>query len=386
MRRAYAILLFVVWAMIAASVPVPHGGGVRAEEEIVFGQSADFAGSSSTLGINMRAGIAAAFGEVNSRGGVDGRKLRLITYNDDYEPEKASKNIKKLINEDEVFAIVGTVGTPTAKSSVPIVTVDGVPFVAPLTGAGFLRRKDIYPTVVNVRTTYEREAEAIVDYLVNERGLKRIAVFYQDDSFGFSGLNGVRKALESRGLRIIATASYARNLKAIHSGYFKIRKARPEVIIMVAANRPAVEFVKFARSFGSKSVFAALSFVGSESFAFDLGEKAAGALISQVVPLPWSDNPLANRYRKALKVYAGGEVSPGFVSMEGYIAGRLIVDALGRVEGDLTRDKFLDVIFSGGPFDVDGLELVFSDTDNEGLQKVNLTRVADDGKSFEVVR
>jgi len=194
---AIVVTLNLLWILAASA-----DSGVF-DDRIVFGQSAALKGPAAALGLGMRDGILAAFHEANAAGGVHGRKLDLISYNDGYEPEMAIANTKRLIDEDKVFALIGEVGTPTSKAVQPITTEQGVPFIGPFTGADFLRDPSL-TNVVNIRASYRQETEAWIEHLTTDLGLSRIAILYQDDSFGRAGLEGVKLALEKRGLALVA--------------------------------------------------------------------------------------------------------------------------------------------------------------------------------------
>lgn len=348
------------------------------KDRIVFGQSAVLKGPAAALGIGMRTGILAAFEEQNRQGGVDGRKLELLTYDDGYEPYNAAFNTKKLIVEDKVFALIGAVGTPTSRVSVPISKKYEVPFIGPFTGAGFLRDPS-NRHVINVRASYAQEAETWIEHLTKDLGISRIAIFYQDDSFGYAGLKGVRKALDSRGMRLVARGNYARNLTAVHSALFTIRKAEPEAIVMVGAYRPNAAFIRLAKSFEMESVFINVSFVGAKALAAELGDAGNGVVVTQVVPFPWdtSIGPISE-YQAALKAL-NKDFGPGFVSLEGYIVGRLAIEALKRIEGGPTRKGLLNAIYTTGPFIFGNVKLSFTDGDNQGMDNVYLTVIQADG-------
>ena len=347
-------------------------------DRIVFGQSAAFKGPAAALGNGMREGILAAFREANKAGGIGGRQLELISYNDGYEPETAMTNTRRLIEEDEVFAIIGDVGTPTSRAVLPITTDAGVPFLGPLTGAGFLREPSL-PNVINVRASYEEETEAWITHLVDKLGLSRIAILYQDDSFGMAGLEGVRRALGKRGLGLVAEGTYKRNTTAIKRALLAIRKGRPQAIVMVGAYQPTAAFVKLAKSLDLDAVYVSISFVGSRALSRELGAHGEGVIVSQVVPLPTDTSiPLVARYQRALRA-ADPEAKPGFVSLEGYLVGRLVIDALRRMDGPLTRDRLLATIRKTGTFDLDGIVLNYGPGDNQGMDRVFLTILQGDG-------
>jgi ABC-type branched-subunit amino acid transport system substrate-binding protein len=213
---------------------------------ITFGQSAALEGPAAALGQGMNVGILAAFDEANRNGGVAGRKLELRSYDDGYEPNRAIENTRRLIDQDQVFALIGEVGTPTSKAVQPITTEAMVPFIGPFTGAGFLRDASL-GNIVNYRATYGQETEAWIKHLTEDLGHKRIAILYQDDSFGRVGLEGVQKALEKRGMSLVAEATYKRNTTAVKSAVLTVRKAKPDSVVMVGAYKPIAAFIKLAR-------------------------------------------------------------------------------------------------------------------------------------------
>ncbi|MEM7121959.1 MAG: ABC transporter substrate-binding protein [Pseudomonadota bacterium] len=373
-------------AFVLALVVVP--AGLRAEsgvddERILFGQSAALEGPAAALGRGMQTGILAAFNQVNLHGGVYGRRLELVTYDDGYEPEQAIINVNRLIDQDDVFALIGEVGTPTSSAVQPIATQRGVPFLAPFTGAAFLRDSAL-DNVVNVRASYDQEAEAWVTYLTEDLGLTRIAILYQDDSFGRAGLDGVRQALAARDMTLVAEGTYMRNTTAVKRALLAIRKETPEAIVIVGAYEPAAAFITLAREIGLDPVFVAISFVGSKALAEALGDDGAGVIVTQVVPLP--DDiaiPLVADYNAALAAL-DPQLEPGFVSLEGYIAGRLVIAALEAAGPDVTRQDLLTAIRDLGTFELGGLAMEFGPGDNQGMDTVFFT-VLDDNGTFNAV-
>ena len=184
------------------------------DDRILFGQSAAFSGPARELGTNMRLGIQTAFHEVNENGGVHGRVLELISFDDAYEPEAAVNNTLRLIEQEEVFALIGEVGTPTSRSATPVAADAGIPFIAPFTGAEFLRNDD-WQNIINLRASYYQETEEMVARLINDLGITRIGVLFQDDSYGRAGYRGVLFALDRRDLKPASIGLYPRNTTAI---------------------------------------------------------------------------------------------------------------------------------------------------------------------------
>jgi len=349
------------------------------DDRIVFGQSAVLEGPAGALGSGMEDGILAAFHEANDAGGVNGRRLELVTYDDGYEPERAIENVTHLIQDDQVFAIIGEVGTPTSGAVQPLAAQAGVPFLAPFTGASFLRDASL-GNVINVRASYDQEAEAWIEHLVSDLGLTRIAILYQDDSFGRAGLEGVQRALDRRGLELVAEGTYMRNTTAVKRAVLAIRKADPDAVVIVGAYQPAAEFIRISRSLGLDPVFVNISFVGSKALADELGPDGAGVVVTQVVPSPDDTSlPIVADYRRALAAFDPG-LEPGFVSLEGYIAGRLVIAALQAMGPDVTRDGLLSTFQTVGRFDLGGLVLEFGPGDNQGMDQVYLTVLDGNGK------
>jgi ABC-type branched-subunit amino acid transport system substrate-binding protein len=353
------------------------------DDRIVFGQSAAFEGPAAALGLGMREGILAAFEEANAAGGVNGHRLELISYDDGYEPEKAIANTKRLIEENAVFALVGEVGTPTSNAAQPIATEAGVPFIGPFTGAAFLRDPAL-GNVINVRGSYDQETEAWIEHLTTDLGISRIAILYQDDTFGRAGLSGVTKAMEKRGMKLVAEGTFERNTTAVKTALLAIRRGNPEAVVMVGTYKPCAEFIKLGHRLKMNPVFVNISFVGANALAKELGEDGKGVVVTQVVPFPEDTSlPLVARYQKALNA-ANPNAEIGFVSLEGYMVGRLIGEALGKLKGEVTRANLLSTIKEVGTFDLGGVTLSYGPNDNQGMDQVFFTVIQADG-SFKPV-
>ena len=346
------------------------------DDRVVFGQSAAFDGPAQALGQSMRLGIEAAFHEQNQAGGVHGRMLELVTMDDRYEPGFAYANTRDLITKENVFGLIGGVGTPTSRSAVPLAESYGVPFLAPFTGAGFLRDSELR-SVVNLRASYAQETEYMVERLTEDLGISRVAVMYQNDSYGQSGLSGVLDALARRGLEPVETWYYERNSSAVKAAVFHIAAANPEAVIMIGAYQPVAKAISLLRR-DIDPVFVAVSFVGSNALARELGSEASGVYVTQVVPVPDDvDTPVVSEYLAALNAF-DESATPGFVSLEGYIAGRIAIVGLEACE-DLTRQCFLDSFETPDPINISGLALQYGPDDNQGSDKVIITVIDEQG-------
>ena len=383
MRASSLNALPVVLAtLLAAAIPASAEDGVSADK-IVFGQATALEGPASALGLGMKMGLEAAFAEINKAGGVKGRKLELKSVDDGYEPTKSIEAIKKLLDEDKVFAIAGTVGTPTAAATQPIATAAGAPFIGAFTGAEFLR-EPYKPLVLNIRASYFQETEAMVEHLTKDLGASKIAIMYQDDAFGQAGLAGVKKALDKRQMQLAGEGTFERNTVAVKTALLAIKKAEPHAVIMISPYKPAAEFIKLAKQIKLDVTFVNISFVGSDALAKELGPVGAGVVITQVVPFPKDAAiPVVGRYHASLKANAP-DAQPGFVSLEGYLVGRAIIAALEKVSGDPTRQALIEAVQKAGTLDLDGFKLVYSPSNNRGSDQVFLTVIQPDG-SFKAV-
>src|ERR1700752_3805550 len=318
MRRG-ALAVTVAGAAISASARAENG--VTADT-ITFGQAAVLEGPASALGLGMQKGLNAAFAEINAKGGVHGRKIKLISENDGYEPVRAIAATKKLIEQDKVFALIGPVGTPTSAAAQPIATAAKAPFMGAFTGLAFLRNVKL-ENVINVRSSYDAETEAWVKHLTEDLKISKIGILYQDDAFGRAGLSGFKKAMDKRNMQIAAEATYERNTVAVKPGVPTLKQAAPEAVVIVGAYKPVAEFIKLSKKTGFNPVFVNISFVGANALAKELGPDCKGVIVSQVVPVPGdgSLNVVAG-YQAAIKA-ADPKAEPEFVSLEGYLAGRL---------------------------------------------------------------
>ena len=378
-RAAALLAVALPGSALGAAAATAAERGVSAER-VLFGQSAAFSGPAGELGRNMRLGIEAAFAEVNARGGVHGRRLDLESLDDAYEPEAAIANTAKLAKETGVFALIGAVGTPTSRSAVPVAAANGVPYVAPFTGAEFLRDPKSR-IVVNLRASYYQETEEMVRRLIADLGIDRIAVLYQDDTFGRAGYRGVQRALKRRGLAPVATGVYARNTTAVKTALLDLRSADPGAIVLVGAYRPVAAFIAWARHIGFNPVFMTISFVGSNALLRELGSAGEGIFVTQVVPFPTADRPpVLAAYRRALARYAPPGARPGFVSLEGYLAGRLAIVALQLCGKQPDRTCFLEMLKRQETIDLDGFRLRYGPNDNQGSDAVFLSVIGRDGR------
>ena len=282
----------------------------------------------------------------------------MVSLDDAYEPEAAVTNTLQLIEEEGVFALIGEVGTPTSRSATPVAANAGIPFIAPFTGAEFLR-DDEWENIVNLRASYYQETEEMVSRLTEDLGITRIGILFQDDSYGRAGYRGVRLALERRSMEPVSLGLYPRNTTAVKAALLDLNLGAPEAVIMIGAYEPVAALVELARHIGIDPVFLTVSFVGSNALANELGAGGAGVYVTQVVPFPTDSSlPVVSSYLNALSDY-DRFADPGFVSFEGYLAGRLAIEGIKNCGPNIDRDCFLDILNNSEEIDIDGFKLRF---------------------------
>jgi ABC-type branched-subunit amino acid transport system substrate-binding protein len=379
LRRLVHCLSGAAFAALAISGPArcAEDPGVT-DRRILLGQSAAFSGPAAQLGIQMHAGAKAYFDYVNRRGGVHGRQIEIVTADDKYEADLAEKNTRKLIEQDHVFALFGYVGTPTSNASLPLVLKEHVPFFAPFTGAMSLR-EPVKREVFNIRASYFDETEHLVDQLLRLT-IRNIAVFYQNDAYGKTGLEGVERALKKRGLSIVETATVERNSVDVAQAVAKLNAKKPDAIIQISAYASCAAFIKEMHKAGYTGQFYNVSFVGSQALADVLGSEGPGVVISQVVPFPWDQsNPVVAEYHKVLK--EAGIDKPNFSSLEGFIAAKVFVEGLRRAGPHPTRDKLIAALetINRSNFDI-GFDVKFTPLNHSGSQFVEMTVISKEAR------
>ena len=364
---------------------------------IRIGGVLDLEGRSQGLGQGMAAGINAALRGVK----VSGKRVEYVTLNDSYTPQLTIRATRTLLNQG-VFLMVGNVGTPTAKVSLPILADEGVPAVGFFTGAGILRPG--VGNIVNFRASYVQETAAVIEAALKS-GLSpaNICAYVQNDAYGMAGVEGVRRALSrySDIDEVLASLEtmlniqgdnpprnnigpvgvYTRNTFVSRDGYMSLKRWELErgtacrLVIGVGTYNAIARFAGYAHAKGEQWIVSAVSFTGADNLRGAVAEYGVTdrVVMTQVVPLLDSALPIVREARKALgKQY-------GYVSLEGYIVGKMLIAILKNVEGELTRDKFLQAAY-GNRFELGGVTLDFR-KDNQGSDDVFLTYL--DGNAYK---
>ena len=379
------------------SEPAPTVRGIT-DSEIRFGISAPFTGPAKELGQNMKLGIEAAFNAANANGGVYGRQLRLVAADDGYEPARTAATMKQLYERDQVFGLVGNVGTPTAVVALPYALDRKMLFFGAFTGAGLLRNDPPDRYVFNYRASYAEETAAVVNYLVKVRRLlpEQIAVFAQQDAYGDAGFAGVEKAIRSlRGGNEtpILRLHYQRNTVDVDDAVAQLQQGNAQLqqkrhapikaVIMVPAYRAAAKFIEKTRNLYPDMIYTSVSFVGSTALADELmllGKKyATGVIVTQVVPAVDGHSSLVLDYKSALAKYFPGQ-APDYVSLEGYVDANVLIAALQRSGPQLDTEKLVSTLENLRDLDIGlGTPVTFSRSDHQGVHKVWGTQLDETG-------
>ena len=343
---------------------------------IKLGMSTALSGPSQSLGIGIKDGIETYFARINEEGGVYGRKIKFITLDDGYVPEAAKRNMRILIDEEKVLAILGNIGTPTAAVTVPIATKKKTLLFAPGTGADLVRQHPPNRYVINYRASYTQETAAMVNGIL-EAGIlpHEIAIFTQNDSFGNDGYKGVIKSLEAAGYyqgRLLPHGRYERNTVNVEQGLLTILEApvKPKVIIMVGTYAACAKFIRIMKRVLSDTIYMNVSFVASTALKNALGPDGEGVIITQVVPHFDSNLPLTREYLRDLKSY-DPEAEPDFISLEGYIVARIFIEGLKRAGPDVDKETIIDAILSIKNLDIGmGTPISYANENHQGSQMV----------------
>ena len=343
---------------------------------IVLGMTAALSGPAQSLGAGMKEGMEAYFARVNWDGGMFGRKISLVTMDDGYVPEAAARNMAALIDEENVLAVLGNVGTPTAMVTVPIASERRTLLFGAFTGAGLLRPNPPNRYVINYRASYLQETAAMVHGLLARGVLPyQIAIFSQNDAYGDAGYAGVMRGLQEAGYLHgyrLAHGRYERNTQDVEQGLLTILESpiKPRAIIMIGAYAACAKFIRIARRSLPDAMYLNVSFVGSTALRNALGDASEGVVITQVVPHFESDLPLVAAYRRDLLEH-DPRAEPGFVSLEGYIVARIFVEGLRRAGPLVDRESIIDALLGIHHFDIGlGTPIHFSEESYQASQSV----------------
>jgi branched-chain amino acid transport system substrate-binding protein len=362
---------------LAASSAVLALPALAQTNRIVLGQSAAFSGPAAQLGIQMNMGARIYFNALNAAGGVNGASVELRTLDDGYEPDRCKANTEKFI-KDDVFGLFGYVGTPTCLAAMPLVLDSKLPFFGPFTGAQALR-EPFHKSVFHVRASYYDETGLIVKQLT-ALGLKKIAVFYQNDAYGKAGLEGVTRALKAQNLAPVALGTVERNTVNVAQAVKDISAAMPDAVVQISAYKSCAAFIREARKAGYGGTFFNVSFVGTQALADELGKEGLGIVVSQVMPFPFSTTTAISReYLDAVRK-AGSDAVPNYSSMEGYLAAKVFAEGLKRAGRNPSRDALINGLESIQGANFGGFNVNFGPKEHVASRFVDLSMLTEDGK------
>lgn len=309
---------------------------------LIFGTSIPQTGIMKAWGSAVHSGANAYFSYVNDTNLLKNKKIQLITYDDKYEPELTFENLQRLISKQNIFALFGFVGTPTVKNILPYLNSHDIPFVAPFTGASFLRTSQ-NENIINFRSSYQEEIDSIVEYLYTKKGISRFAVFYQNDEYGEEGFISLLNSLDKRELKLVGEGTYKRNTLSIRHAFNEIKDAKPQAVIMVGAYKSNALFIKTAKKHKNfkDTIFCNISFGDADQMIKELSHNTNNLLFSQVVP-HYKDNNIhvILEYKQLMRKYYPNEPL-SFISLESFLAAKSVVSALQNIQGSITRPRFL---------------------------------------------
>ena len=364
MRHAKAMAAL----LLALAGTVGHG-------QILIGQTAGFSGPVAAGVKETTEGAKLYIDAINAKGGVAGQKIELISLDDKFEPKLAADNARVLIEERNVAALFLTRGTPHTEAIIPLLDKDGVPLIAPSTGAMTLHRP-VRKHIFNVRATYQREAEKAISHLATI-GMNRIAVVQVDDSFGDDGVAGAQKGLAAAKLTPVVLEKFNRSKPDFSKIGPDIAKSGAQAVLMIASGAAVVDGIKAIRAAGSGAQVVTLSNNASGGFIKSLGENARGVIVSQVFPQSISYG-LVKEANDLARAKGLGEASPAM--LEGYAAAKVLVEALRRAGPKPSRERIQAALEGLSKFDIGGLEVNFTPQDHSGLDFADLSIITGDGR------
>ncbi len=315
------------------------------EKTLIVGASLPNTGIIKSWGESVSNGVNAYFSYANDNNLVKNKKIQFLVYDDKYEPELTFENTQKLVYENKVFALFGFVGTPTIKRVLPILYDENIPFFSPFSGASFLRNNK-NQNFINFRSSYDQEIDNLINYLYDEKKLNKIAVFYQNDDYGEEGYISLLNLLKNKNLKLVAEGSYKRNTLSINHAFNEIKDAKPEVIFMIGAYKTNSLFIKKAKENENLKnvIFCNISFGDANSMVKELenlNTTSENIIFSQVVPSYTNTSiPVVNEYQNLMKKYYPKE-ELGFISLEAFLSSKILVNAISRINGEITREKLI---------------------------------------------
>jgi ABC-type branched-subunit amino acid transport system substrate-binding protein len=316
--------------------------------------------------------------------------LKLIAADDGNEPTRTLEAVKQLYEKDQVFGIIGSIGTATAATALPYALERRMLFFGAFTGGNVVRHDPPDRYVFNYRPSYAEETDATVRYLVKLRRIpvRQIAVFAQTDDLGDAGFAGVAKAFRALGIddSAILRLNYKRNTVDVDDAVNQLRlqKVPVKAVIMAASYRAASKFIEKTRDLFPGMIYTNISGVGGSSLAGELAllglRYASGVIVTQVVPAVSGYSSAVLEYKNALAKYFPGE-APDYASLEGFVAANILIQGLKRTGAQLDTERLIDVLENTKNLDLGlGVPLSFGRAEHQASHKIWGTALDDNGQ------
>jgi len=359
----------------SAAATWPFSLPAQSRLELVLGQSAILSGPLGLQVQNFNAGARLVFDQVNATGGVMGRRLRLVSIDDQLQPDKAAAAARELVQQHKAVALFGCVGTPTHTALEPVLRTSGVPAIGSYAVADSVREK-CKGAAYFVRAGYTREAQALVQHL-STIGIQRIGVAHLAQPGGEEALRAIRDALAERKLEVKVSAAVNTDGLNVTEAAKKLGALQPDAIVMFLGGSLAAGLMDAVSKLGVRSSFYGLSIVTGDQVAAKLGARARGLVLSQTMPSPWhAAEPAAIDFRRQAQA---AKVALGYTSFEGYVTARVMVEALYRCSTDLSPSR-LHTVMSNMRWRYAGLDLDYTQDGHTGSRFVELVQLTEQGQ------
>ncbi len=353
--------------------------GITADR-IKLGQSAPMTGALAKLGTDYRDGAALYFKRVNDNGGINGRSIDLVTLDDAYVVDKTVENVKRLLAEEQVFALFNMFGTGQTRAILPLATQAKTPIFSTYSGADVLRTADSR-YIFHTRAGYPEETDTLLKQ-VSDFGFSRVAVAYQDNDFGKAALRATEAAAKKRGAQLLGSVPVDVNSADMSKTVASVLALQPDAVLVLTAGRSSIDFMLQYRKASPFTWLLALSVVSSKELVAALGDLARGIVVSQVVPYPWGGAQVAvvKEYQSYLEKAGKAKDAYSYAGLEGFISAKVFSEALRRSGRDLSREKLMATLESMGKIDVGGFSVTYAQNDHSGSKFVDTTIISRGGK------
>ncbi len=361
--------------MAALAVPLfMHREAFAQKPEILVGQSAPLSGMMAGTMTGVLAGQQLALTEVNRRGGIGGRPVKLSVLDDGFDPRRTLDNARALVEQDGVVALFGTVGTSQTAAVLPYVAEKRVPLISAYSGSPALRAQP-NPYFFTTQASYADELVKMVRNLVSMQST-RIAIVYQNNEFGTLLLPLAEKIIAAEGATVAGSRPLdvaGSNASAVAQG---VAQLRPSGVIMIAAGPAVVSYVKANRAYVGAPVYTLSLSVGS-SILKALGDDARGLAVSRATPYPWrATTPLAREFNAAME-RAGKPVD--YDHYAGYINARVLLEGLRAAGKNITPETVTQGMEKLNKLDLGGYTLAYGPQNHHGSNFVEITVVGPNG-------